>query len=118
MGSSVPYQRLCHLALVAPKHVESSRTRDRTCVPCISRWILNHWPTRQVLTYINQDREALVQEEKDAEGIKTVQKHIQTFMETCSMTEKVFTLLETGEGEQSGSNSSRENLERENPNGQ
>ena len=34
--------------LVAPRHVESSQTRDRTCVPCIGRRILNHWTTRKV----------------------------------------------------------------------
>ena len=34
--------------LAAPRHVESSQTKDRTCVPCIGRWILNHWPTRKV----------------------------------------------------------------------
>ena len=27
---------------------ESSQTRDRTCVPCIDRQILNHWITREV----------------------------------------------------------------------
>ena len=26
----------------------SSRTRDRTRVPCIARWILGHWTTRKV----------------------------------------------------------------------
>ena len=26
----------------------SSPTRDRTHVPCIDRWILNHWTTREV----------------------------------------------------------------------
>ena len=31
---------------VALCHVESSRTRDRTRVPCISMQILNHWTTR------------------------------------------------------------------------
>ena len=31
-----------HTALVA-HDVESSRTRGRTCVACIGRWILNHW---------------------------------------------------------------------------
>ena len=31
--------------LVAPRHVGSSRTRDGTCVSCISRWILYHWGT-------------------------------------------------------------------------
>ena len=33
---------------VAPRHVGSSRTRARTRVPCIGRWILNHCATRQV----------------------------------------------------------------------
>ena len=28
----------------------SSLTRDRTCVPCIGRRILNHWTTREVPT--------------------------------------------------------------------
>jgi len=28
-------------------HVGSSQTRDQTRVPCIARWILNHWPTRE-----------------------------------------------------------------------
>ena len=31
--------------LVALRHVGSSWTRDRTSVPCIARWILNHWTT-------------------------------------------------------------------------
>ena len=26
----------------------SSPTRDQTCIPCIARWILNHWTTREV----------------------------------------------------------------------
>ena len=26
----------------------SSPTRDWTCIPCIERWILNHWTTREV----------------------------------------------------------------------
>ena len=37
------------MGLVAPVHVGSSRTRDWTCVPCVGRWILNHWTTREVL---------------------------------------------------------------------
>ena len=41
-------QWLWHMGLVAPRHVESSWTRDRTLVPCIGRWILNHWTTREV----------------------------------------------------------------------
>ena len=35
--------------LVAPQHVGSSRIRDRTHVPCIVRWILNHCTTREAL---------------------------------------------------------------------
>ena len=34
--------------LVASGHVESSQSRDQTCVACISRQILNHWTTREV----------------------------------------------------------------------
>ena len=26
----------------------TSRTRDQTCVPCIGKWIFNHWTTREV----------------------------------------------------------------------
>ena len=35
--------------LVAQQHVESSRTRDRTHVPCTGSQILNHWTTRESL---------------------------------------------------------------------
>ena len=38
------------MGLVALRHVESSQIRVQTCVPCISRWILNHWATREVFT--------------------------------------------------------------------
>ena len=31
------------------RQMGSSRTRDRTCVHCIGRKILNHWNTREVL---------------------------------------------------------------------
>ena len=31
----------------APQHVISSWTRDPTTVPCIVKWILNHWTTRK-----------------------------------------------------------------------
>ncbi|KAJ8794162.1 hypothetical protein J1605_003308 [Eschrichtius robustus] len=36
------------MGLVALRHVRSSRTRDRTFVPCIGRRILNHCATREV----------------------------------------------------------------------
>ena len=35
--------------LVAPRHVESSQTRDQVRVPCIGRQILNHCTTREAL---------------------------------------------------------------------
>ena len=35
--------------LIVPRHVESSQTRDRTRVPCIGRWILNHCITWEAL---------------------------------------------------------------------
>ena len=48
-GSRVPgLQQLCHMGLVALRHVGSSQTRDWTCVPCAGRRILNRWTTREV----------------------------------------------------------------------
>ena len=35
-------QWLWHTSLIALHYVESSWTRDRTHVPCIGRWVLNH----------------------------------------------------------------------------
>jgi len=35
--------------LVAPWRMGSSWTRDGTGVPCIARWILIHWTTREAL---------------------------------------------------------------------
>ena len=37
--------------LVAPWHVESSQTKDRTGVPCIARWSLDHWTTGEALRF-------------------------------------------------------------------
>ena len=41
-------QWLWPMGLVALWHVESSQTRDGTCVPWNGRQILNHWTTREV----------------------------------------------------------------------
>ena len=41
-------QNLWLTGLVAPWHMGSSQTKDQTLIPCISRWILNHWATREV----------------------------------------------------------------------
>ena len=40
------------LGLVVPQHVGSSRTRDRTYVPCIGRQILNYWITSKILNIV------------------------------------------------------------------
>ena len=47
-GSRVHRRReLPHTGLVALRRVGSSRTRDRTHVPCIGRRILNPWTTKE-----------------------------------------------------------------------
>ena len=48
----VQAQYLWRTGLVAPRHVGSSQTRARTCVPCIGRQILNHCTTREALLSI------------------------------------------------------------------
>ena len=49
-GSRAQAQQLWRTGLVAPRHVGSSQTRARTCVPGIGRRILNHCATREVPT--------------------------------------------------------------------
>ena len=49
VGSRAQAQQLWHTGLVARRHVGSSRTRDRTHVPCIGRRILNHCTTKEAL---------------------------------------------------------------------
>ena len=41
-------QWLWHTGLVAPRHMGSSQTKDRTRVPCIDRQIRSHWTTKDV----------------------------------------------------------------------
>ena len=48
MGSRVLGSVVKYTGLVAPSCVGSSQTRDQTHIPCIGRWILNHWTTREV----------------------------------------------------------------------
>ena len=47
-GSRVQAQQLWRTGLVALRHVGSSRTRARTCVPCIGRQFLKQCATREV----------------------------------------------------------------------
>ena len=46
-------QQLWLTGPVAPRHVGSSQTRARTCVPCIGRRILNHCATREALIHFS-----------------------------------------------------------------
>ena len=55
MGSRGWVQQLWPTGLAAPRHVKSSRTSDRTGVPCIARWILNHWTPRKAPTHKSLD---------------------------------------------------------------
>ena len=48
LQSACAQQSWC-TGLAAPRHVESSQTRDGTRVPCIGRRILSHWITRDIL---------------------------------------------------------------------
>ena len=51
-GSGAQVLQLWCTGLVAPRNVRSSRTRVRTRVPCIGRWILNHCATREVQEHV------------------------------------------------------------------
>ena len=46
LGCSDPVVVMYRLS--CPGHMGSSRTRDRTGVRCIGRWVLNQWTTRKV----------------------------------------------------------------------
>ena len=48
-GTRAQAQWLWHTDLGTPWHVRSSQTRDGSRVPCIGRWILYPWATREVL---------------------------------------------------------------------
>ena len=48
-GSRAQAQQLWCMGPVTPRLVGSSRTRARTCVPCVGRRILNHCATREAL---------------------------------------------------------------------
>ena len=50
-GSKVLAQWLWLTSSVAPWHVGSPWIRDWTAVPCIARWILNPWTTREALEF-------------------------------------------------------------------
>ena len=43
--------RSCGTGLSVPRHVGSFQIKDRTGVPCVANCILNHWTTREALTF-------------------------------------------------------------------
>ena len=49
-GSRAPAQSLWPSAFVAPPHMGSPQTRDRTCVSCTGRQVLYHEATREALS--------------------------------------------------------------------
>ena len=63
-GSRAQAQQLWCTGLVGPWHVGSSRTRDRTRVPCIGRRILNHCATREVPAILISVKHILMNKEK------------------------------------------------------
>ena len=52
MGSREQHQQLWHMGSVAPQHVEPSWTKNQSHTPCISRWILIHCATKEVLAQL------------------------------------------------------------------
>ena len=50
--SSCSQHALEHRGLVAARNVRSSQTWEGAGVPCIARWILNHWTTREARLFI------------------------------------------------------------------
>ena len=46
-------QKWWQIGRVAPRHVESSQSRDRFCVPHIDRRVLGHWTAREFYVTVN-----------------------------------------------------------------
>ena len=60
-------QWLWHTGLVAPRHVESSQTRDQTCVPASAGRFLSPIPARKSLILFNGYRISIQDDEKVVE---------------------------------------------------
>ena len=50
----------CRLSCPAACGILVPRPGIRTCVPCIGRWILNHWTTREVPTNISFKKDGIL----------------------------------------------------------
>ena len=78
-GSSIHGISLARvLELVAiSSFMGSSWPKDRTCVSCIGRWILYHWPTREAQKYVMRNRRSNCQHPLDHRKSKRVpEKHL------------------------------------------
>ena len=62
VGSRTQAKQSWRTGFVALRHVGSSRTRDRTRVPCIGRQILNHCVTREVPALFKRGKAVLRRE--------------------------------------------------------
>ena len=45
--SRAQVQQSWYTCLAVPQPVGTSQTRDQTHIACMTKWILNHWPTRE-----------------------------------------------------------------------
>ena len=87
---------LWYVDLLAVWHLKSSQTRDRTCIPCIGRWILNPWTTREISTWALYG-EIFATIENEIENIlkhKDTHRHI-PLASRAMMSSQVTQLLET-----------------------
>ena len=72
VGSRAQAQKLWLTGLVILQHVGSSRTRDRTCVPCIGRWILNHCTTREAFEAVLKRGSSTSEQERNSNLMQTI----------------------------------------------
>ena len=63
------------MGLAAQWQSESSQTRDQTRVPCIGRWILNHWTTREVRIWQIAGQHTLFQKTEEADAGSYILMH-------------------------------------------
>ena len=56
-------------------HVEFSRTRNRTCIPCAGRWVSNYWTTWEVPQFLNYSI-SVCSWQIDGETMETVRNFI------------------------------------------
>ena len=82
------------LGLVALWHEDlNSLTSDWTCVPCIPRWILNSWTTREVPTLVLYPNWSLIFTSLGVQNIYATLCHILLLLHCLFMTSVIWFLL-------------------------